>query len=164
MWRKGDGGRGEGLVGLALILLAILIIIGFFYLMYYLTKICRKNISRHISLIINSIINLTIFFLVFPEEQELGIFITLSISAFIFLSNIIPIIFGLIIYLKCFGNDNNSGKINPQSSSDFKSNKKFEEYNKKDITPDDKNYQNKEYYTSMVEKSNDISNSNQKNK
>ncbi len=97
MWRRGDGGRGEGLAGLALILLAILIIIGIFYLMYYLTKICGKNLSRNISFIINSIINLTIFFLVLPEEQELGTYITLSISGFIFLSNIIPIIFGLII-------------------------------------------------------------------
>ena len=160
----GNEGGGEGLLFLCLILLAVLIVIGFFYLMYYITKICGKQLSRNISLIINSIINLTIFFLVLPEEQELGTYMALSISAFIFLSNIIPIIFGLIIYLKCCGcgNDNNLGTINPQTISDFKLNKKVEEYNRKDITPDDKNNQNEEYYTPIVDNNSDISNKNLK--
>lgn len=163
---SGGGGGDEGLVGLALILIviliAILIIYGFFYLMYYLTKKMGKYLSRTISLIINCFINLAIFFLVFPEEKELGTFIALSISAFIFLSNFFSIIIIILIYFKCcsLGNDTNLGTINSESISNFQLNKKVEENNKKDIAPEDKNSQNEEYYTPIIDYSSDISNKN----
>lgn len=124
------GGKDGAVLYLCIILLALLIIIGFFYSLFFFLKICGKHISRIVSLIINSIVNLSIVIicLFLLEEKKITIYIIISISGFIFISNILALLF--VNCCECCRYDDYSDPI-----SDFNMNKGIQENNKNDITP-----------------------------
>ena len=96
---------GEGLAGLVLFLCALIVaaiiiaaalalIAGFFYLIYFLANLCGKNITRYISFIIISIVNIIILILAYSavDEKENSVYVVLGFSGLIIISNIIAII------------------------------------------------------------------------
>ena len=150
-----SGGGGEGYAYAILFLLVLFIISGFFYLMYFFTKLCRKDISRYISLFIIFIINIAVFFNVLQVEKELATYITLSISGVILVSYILSIIIEIFIYFNCCCRHNtNLGTINPELIVS----KKVEENNKNDFTPKDKDNEKEYNYSAIDDSSSDASN------
>ena len=134
--------------------------IGLYYSITFSTKKCGKHISRIVSLAANSIVNLCIVCLMLLEEKEITIFAVLLISGLIFICNSLAIIFVNCKFCQCcrYGYHSSIGTINADSISDFKLDKKVEENNKKDITPNDNC--GKEYYTPIVDYRSDNSNYN----
>ena len=139
-------GGGEGLAGLGLILCAVLvaivviavaaaIIAGFFYLIFFLTNLCGKNIARYVSFIINAIVNIIVFGLAYSviDEKENSIYVVLGFSGLIFISNIIGIILNNI-YEKYSWCDSNY-----MPSKDYKYEPANRE-NKNTSTPDNLDY------------------------
>ena len=91
-------GEGEALAGAALficaLLVAVVVIAGFFYLIYFLANLCGKNITRYVSIIIISITNIIILILAYSavDEKENSVYVVLGFSGLIIISNIIAII------------------------------------------------------------------------
>lgn len=159
------GDCGEGGLIILPIILAIGAIVGLSYLTYFLTKKCGKHISRNISLIIIGIINLSIICLLLLEKKESVVYVSLSISGFISISNILSIIISNYKYFQCcrYGYHSNLGTIHSETISDFKLEKEVEKNNKNDITPNDTNNNEiEDYYTIFDDNSDTPSNNNNK--